>query len=122
MIGPGDRIEVSGIKLSVLVGAYPSERTGPQTVFMDLCLPIDTEKAARNDSLNDTIDYRELSEHLLEQVKTTEFVLLETLGDFLAKLIHKRHGVDWVRIHLFKPNFVPLADKAMVVIERVFHS
>lgn len=116
----GDRIEIERMTLRVLVGAYAAERIEPQDVYLDLSFPVDTIQAAQSDDLRDTIDYRALVEHLQEAVQSTKFVLLETLGEHITQLINTWHQVAWVKLRLYKPNFVPLADRAAVVIERSF--
>ncbi len=52
-----DRIELRGLRLTVLVGVLPEERERPQPVEVDLDIDVDTTAAGASDDLADAVDY-----------------------------------------------------------------
>ncbi len=53
----GDRIELRGLRQSILVGVLPEEQERPQPVELDLDLEVDVTAAAASDDLADAVDY-----------------------------------------------------------------
>jgi 7,8-dihydroneopterin aldolase/epimerase/oxygenase len=52
-----DRIELRGLRLTVLVGVLPEERERAQPVEVDLDIEVDTSAAGASDDLDDSVDY-----------------------------------------------------------------
>jgi dihydroneopterin aldolase len=53
----GDRIELRGLRQSILVGVLPEEQERPQPVELDLDLEVDVSAAAASDDLAHAVDY-----------------------------------------------------------------
>lgn len=112
-----DFIFVEGLQLQARVGIYPSEKAGPQTVEINLTFGV-PEAAAVRDNIADTIDYGKVVERLRELLLTQHFNLLESLGEFLVKVLFDEFGAPWVRVSIAKPGVLSDVRRVGVYIER----
>ncbi len=80
-----DRIELRGLHLSGIVGVLPQEQAEAQPLEIDLDITLDMADAGASDSLTDTADYGALCDVTEQVVTTTNFQLLETLAQRIAK-------------------------------------
>ena len=80
-----DRIELRGLHLSGIVGVLPQEQAQAQPLEIDLDIALDMADAGGSDSLTDTADYGALCDVTEQIVTTTNFQLLETLAQRIAK-------------------------------------
>lgn len=104
-----DIIFIRGLAIDTIIGIHPWERTQKQPVVFDLELATDNRKAAKGDSIADTIDYHAVSQRLLEFVGQSRFQLIETLAEEVAAILLREFGAPWVRLRLTKPQAVPEA-------------
>jgi 7,8-dihydroneopterin aldolase/epimerase/oxygenase len=88
-------------------GYYQAERELGQKFEVDVELECDVSKAIKSDSLNDTINYRDIFTRVNEIFKSYKFTLLETLADKIAHDILKQFPIHSVLIRVRKPQ-VPL--------------
>jgi dihydroneopterin aldolase len=105
-----DFIELRGIVVDCVVGVYPQERHVLQPLRLDVALGLDTEKAARKESLSASVDYAEIEVQLKFLLQSCEFRMLETAAHALAcyllappALGERRAQLEHVRIRLEKP-------------------
>lgn len=83
----GDRIELRGLRCSVIVGVLAEERDRAQPIEIDLDLVRAIEAAAISDDLSETTNYADVLA-LAERVATEgRFLLLETLVFRVAREI-----------------------------------
>lgn len=115
-----DVIYISQLQLNTLIGVFDEERQAKRTVFVDLELAIDTQRAAHTDALTDTVDYGSVARRLSEVAEKNEFFLIETLADCLAKVILQEFPVRGLRLKLSKRGALPAAADVGLIIERGF--
>ena len=94
----------------------------PQKVVVDLELPVDCARAAAQDSVQDTIDYKAIAKRVLAFVAASEFQLVETLAQRLAALLLEEFGLAWVRVTINKPGAIRHSRDVGVTIERRRHT
>lgn len=109
-----NKIIISGLKASCILGIRPEERVSPQQVIVDLSLSLNLTSAAGSDDIKDTIDYDELSAKTLRFIRKSEFKLLEKLAYEVAKLAKEYARASEVRVLIKKPAALPDADYAAV--------
>ena len=85
--GPIDLIELRGLQLVGIGGAYPEERHRAQPLEIDLDVEADLGPAGRSDDLADTIDYGALCDVVATVVDEGEPQLLEHLAAELAAAV-----------------------------------
>ena len=94
----------------------------PQKVVIDLELPVDCARAAAQDAVADTTDYKVIAKRVLAFVGASEFQLVETLAQRLAVLLLEEFGLAWVRITINKPGAIRHSRDVGVSIERRRHA
>src|SRR5579871_5478934 len=115
---PGDRIFLRGLTTECIIGFIDWERRVKQTVVLDLELPVDCRHAARNDAVEDTLDYKRVAKRVLAFVEASEFKLVETLAHRLALALLAEFSLPWVRLSLNKPGAIRHSRDVGVQIER----
>jgi len=96
------KLFIDKLTVPVLIGCAPQERTQKQVIEIDVEVSINIEQAAQSDDLNKTINYKDLVDRIKIWVEQTEFELIETLADFLAKKIQQTYSVQSLRLTITK--------------------
>jgi dihydroneopterin aldolase len=113
-----DRIFLRGLSVQCIIGFIDWERRTPQTLLVDLEIPCDCTRAARSDSVEDTIDYKRVAKRVLGWLPTTQYHLVETLAQNLALLLLSEFPIDWIRVSINKPGAIRDSRDVGVSIER----
>jgi 7,8-dihydroneopterin aldolase/epimerase/oxygenase len=110
-------VYIRGLRAQAVIGVYEWERHIRQTLVLDLEMASDTARAAASDQIADTLDYAAISGRVVALVEASEYQLLETLADAVARMITREFGVPWLRLRLSKPGAVAAAEDVGVIIE-----
>ncbi|MGK0375126.1 MAG: dihydroneopterin aldolase [Arenicella sp.] len=113
-----DIIYLHGLKCECTIGVWEWEKAITQTLVLDIELAIDAAKAAKNDDLNDALDYQAITQRVQAYAKDNAFELIETLVERIAALILTDFNTAWVRIKLDKGQAVKGVKNVGVIIER----
>ena len=70
------------------------------------------------DDIADTVHYGEVCETVRRELAGRDFLLLETLAEYLAQLVLDDFGAQWVRVRIVKPGILPAVRETGVEIER----
>jgi dihydroneopterin aldolase len=118
MTQTSDRVFLRELAVECVIGFLDWERLVKQTVYLDIEAPIDCRKAALNDDVAQTLDYKRLAKVVIAFVGASEFKLVETLADRTAQLILKEFDLPWVKLTLNKRGAIRAARDVGVTIER----
>ena len=113
-----DRIFLRGLAVDCVIGFIEWERRIRQTVVIDLELPIDCRAAAVRDRVEDTLDYKKVAKRVIAFVEASEFHLVETLAERIARLILDEFALEWVRVSVNKPGAIRGSRDVGIAIER----
>ena len=113
-----DIIFLRNLRIETVIGIFDWERKVKQTVFFDLEMACDIQKAAASDQIDDTLDYKSLSSAIIDFVEKSNFQLVETLAEKVAELILNDFKVPWVKLTLNKKGALRYADDVGIIIER----
>ena len=113
-----DKIIITGCPVNAVIGTFPEERCQPQKLIFDLTLCGDFSKAGRNDTLEGTVNYRELEEKLCAMVEQSTCQLLEALAEKTADLCLSYPEVAQVTVRITKPAAALRWENIAVEIER----
>lgn len=113
-----DRVFLRELGVECIIGFLDWERLVKQTVYLDIEAPIDCRKAALQDDVAQTLDYKRLSKVVLAFVGASEFKLVETLADRTARLILEEFDLPWVKLTVNKRGAIRAARDVGVTVER----
>lgn len=113
-----DKIFLSALSVECIVGIWDWERRVKQTVIIDVEMAADIRRAATTDHIDDTIDYKRVAKRLLAFVGESQYQLVETLTEQIARVIVTEFGVSWVKVRLNKRGAIRGARDVGIEIER----
>lgn len=113
-----DKIFLSQLSVECIVGIWDWERRVKQTVIIDVEMAADIRRAAATDHIDDTIDYKRVAKRLLAFVGESQYQLVETLTEAIARVIITEFGVSWVKVRLNKRGAIRGARDVGIEIER----
>lgn len=111
-------VYIRGLRAQAVIGVYEWERHIRQTLVIDLEMASDTARAAATDAIADALDYAAISQRVLALVEESQYQLIESLAEEVARVVIAEFDVPWLRVRVAKPGAVPEADDVGVVIER----
>ena len=113
-----DKIIITGFPVNAVIGTFPEERRQPQRLIFDLSVCGDFSRAGKNDTLEGTVNYRDLEERLIALAENSNFFLLEALAEKTAELCLSYPEVAAVTVRIVKPAAALRGEKIAVEIER----
>jgi len=113
-----DKIFLTDLRIDTIIGIWDWERKIRQTVVIDLEMSADIARAAATDSVEDTLNYKQVAKRLQEFVGESRFQLVETLAERVAAIVRDEFDVAWVRVRVNKPGAIRGSRDVGVVIER----
>lgn len=113
-----DTIFLRGLAIECTIGFLDWERQIKQTVVLDLEVPTDCARAAENDDVACTVDYKSMAKRVISFVSESEFLLVETLAHRTAMLLLAEFDIAWVRLTVNKPGAIRGSRDVGVSIER----
>lgn len=97
--------------MSCVIGIFPTERTRKQPVTIDMCLYLDTRRAAESANIHDTIDYAGAVKEISFILDHCEFLLIETAVEAVCRHFlltyqadHSLPTIDAVMVRISKPS------------------
>ena len=113
-----DIIFLGGLQIETIIGIYDWERETKQTVILDIEMAHDIKKAAATDDIEDTLDYKAVSQQVISFVEQNDFFLVEKLAEEINRLIREEFNVPWVKLTLNKKGAISGASDVGIIIER----
>ena len=114
-----DHIVLTGIHGFGYHGLFEHERKDGQDFFVDLTLLVDLKAASLSDAIEDTVNYAEITELVVEEITTNPVNLIEKLAARIAERVLNQHlKVISVTVTVHKPQApvaAQLKDIAVVV-------
>jgi FolB domain-containing protein len=106
-----DQVQLTGMLMSCVIGIFPSERSRKQPVTIDMCLYLDTRKAAASANIHETIDYGGVVKEVSFILDHCEFLLIESAVEAICRHFlltyqadHNLPSVDAVMVRISKPS------------------
>jgi 7,8-dihydroneopterin aldolase/epimerase/oxygenase len=113
-----DIIFLGGLEIETVIGIYDWERTIKQKIVLDIEMAFDIKKAAATDNISYTLDYKAVSDRIVEFVENSQFFLVETLIEEIAKILLHEFPSPWIKIVLNKKGAISRARDVGIIIER----
>jgi dihydroneopterin aldolase len=113
-----DKLFIRELKVEAIIGFWEWERRVKQIVSIDLEVGTDARRGAATDSIRSALNYEQLAKRLIEFVGASQYQLVESLGEAIARIAITEFGAPWVKVALTKPGAVDGARDVGIVIER----
>jgi len=113
-----DRIVISGLAVDTVIGLYAWERLVRQSIQIDLELTCDLHAAGATDRVEDTVDYKTLTNAVRARVSSSRFLLIEALACDVAETCLDDTRVKRARVTVHKLGALRHAQNVAVVVER----
>ena len=114
-----DQIVLTGIHGFGYHGLFEHERKDGQDFFVDLALFVDLKAASQSDAIEDTVNYAEITDLVVEEITSNPVNLIEKLAARIAERVLNQHiKVISVTVTVHKPQApvaAQLKDIAVVV-------
>jgi len=112
-------VGLKDLHIECIVGIYPHERTGEQSLFLDVEVDRDFAAAVASEHVSDTADYDHIAAALTGLARGRQYQLIETFAEEgAALLLEQDRDATAVRIEIRKPAAVPAAACSFVRVER----
>jgi dihydroneopterin aldolase len=99
-----DQIVLTGIHGFGYHGLFEQERKDGQDFFVDLTLVVDLSAAAASDSIEDTVNYADITDLVVQEITTNPVNLIEKLAARIAERVLNQHiKVQSVVVTVHKP-------------------
>ena len=113
-----DIVYIRELNIETVIGIYDWEREIRQTVSLDLDMATDIRPAAASEDISKALDYKAVSKRLIAFIEASEFLLIETMAEEVARIVLTEFDVPWLRLRLGKPGAVTGSRDVGVIIER----
>ena len=113
-----DKIFLRELEIDAVIGIWEWERRIKQKVSIDLEMATDARLAANADQIGGTLNYRDVAKRLIDFVGGSEFELVESLAEAVARLIVEEFHVSWTRVSVAKPGAIEGSRTVGIMIER----
>ncbi len=113
-----DKIFLRELEVDAVIGIWEWERRIKQTLRIDLEMATDARAASSSDSVDNTLNYRDVAKRLLSFVGESEFQLVESLAESVARFIVREFEAPWVKVSVAKPGAISGARDVGIIIER----
>lgn len=113
-----DKVFLKGLHTTPVIGIYDWEREIRQDVYIDLVMATDIVKAASTDDIQYALNYKSISDRVVEFANDSSFGLIETLAEKVAAIVREEFDVSWVSVTVHKPGAIDIANDLGVSIER----
>ncbi|VAW49083.1 Dihydroneopterin aldolase [hydrothermal vent metagenome] len=114
-----DIIFIQGLKTHAIIGIYDWERENRQPLIFDIEMSLPISSAAMSDNIDDTVDYKCVSDEIIELVENSRFELLESLCEAICQHILEHHtAVQKIQLKVSKPQAVAETDTVGLIITR----
>ena len=111
-------IGISDLKVNCIIGIYPHERNATQSLFIDILIKYDFQKARQSENVIDTIDYAKVAEVVTNLGIENKYQLIETYAEDAAQKILDLFTIEEVFVRIKKPGAVKNAAYPFVEITR----
>ena len=113
-----DTVFIRDLRLDVVIGVFDWERQVHQKISIDLEMANDNTIPAKSDALEDTLDYKAITQRIRQIAEDHQPQLVETLIELIASTIMKEFSIPWLRLSIAKPGAVRGSAAVGVAIER----
>lgn len=111
-------IKIKNLSLRTIIGVNDSERKNKQDILINISFEYDDSSAVKTDDITQSIDYKSIKKKIIDGVEKSSFCLLESLCDFILKLVTEDQSILCASVSVDKPHSLRFAES--VSVEKTF--
>ncbi|MCK4980827.1 MAG: dihydroneopterin aldolase [Candidatus Delongbacteria bacterium] len=104
------KIEIKNLKIEIIIGTLEHERKHTQPIEINILFEYDANKAIENDDFIYAVDYKVLTDKIIDKLKHTEFFLLESLVAYIIAEIKENKLILSAKVQVRKPKALGKAE------------
>ena len=97
------KIKIKNLRTDIIIGTLEHERVDPQPIEIDIEYEYDAKVAVEHDDFRDAVDYKDLSDGIIDKIKHSEFFLLESLASYIISKIKENKLILSAKVQVRKP-------------------
>jgi dihydroneopterin aldolase len=113
-----DTIYIRDLRVETIIGIFGWEREVRQQISMDLDFEFDVSVPGKSDSIDDTLDYKKITKSLIAFIESSDYKLIEALGEGIVDHLKSKFGIKKVKLRLSKPGALRFSKDVGIMIER----
>ena len=113
-----DTIYIRDLRVETIIGIFCWEREVRQQISMDLDFEFDVSVPGKSDSIDDTLDYKKITKSLIAFIESSDYKLIEALGEGIVDHLKSKFGIKKVKLRLSKPGALRFSKDVGIMIER----
>lgn len=110
-------MQIKNLTTKAIIGVNDWERKKKQKVIINLELEFSGDRASETDNLEDTINYRSLTDKIIDEVEKSSFLLIEKLANHVLKIVMENTLVKKAVVEISKPGALEFADSVSITCE-----
>ena len=107
-------ITLRNLTLRAIIGFNEWERTKKQDIVINIEMEFDPLEAINTDSVEKTLDYKQVKRSIIDLVENSSFNLLEKLTHAIVEKIMENSRVLFVKVTADKPHALRFTDSVAV--------
>jgi len=107
-------IRITNLKLRTIIGIHDWEREHKQDIIINIKMEFDASQSIESDSIEDTVDYKVITKHIIKEVEASNFQLLEKLTQFILTIIMENPQVQEATVRVDKSFALRFADSVSI--------
>ena len=108
------KIQINDLKIKTIIGTHSWERKTKQQVIVNVLMEYDSLRSQKSDNLVDSVDYRDVSQRVIEVVESSKNFLLERLADVILNVVCQNPRITKAIVRIDKPSAVKVAKSISV--------
>ena len=113
-----DTIYIRDLRVETIIGIFGWEIEVRQQISMDLDFEFDVSVPGKSDLIDDTLDYKKITKSLIAFIESSEYKLIEALGEGIVDHLKSKFGIKKVKLRLSKPGALRFSKDVGIMIER----
>jgi len=113
-----DKIHITDLVVSGIIGINPDERINKQDILVNATLWIDTRAAAASDDIADGVNYRTIAKAIIFHIEEGQPMLVERLVQEIADICLYDQRVQQVEVTVEKPGALRHAESVGITVMR----
>ncbi|MCB1984272.1 MAG: dihydroneopterin triphosphate 2'-epimerase [Burkholderiales bacterium] len=110
-------IRIKNLLLRTYIGFNDEEIDKMQDVVINLMIDVDLNLAIKNDSVDNSYNYKTITKNIIALVQGQKFKMLEKLTQSILNEIMKNKKVRFARVEVDKPHALRFAESVSVELE-----